>query len=201
MFTNEFLPLLLTALGSGTFLAAILETYRWWKDRQIRLQDPFKEVLPKIHQIYSIVEELRRDIGAKRVTILKTENGGGLPKIDSHIYSSILYETAADSEYKVKSEWQKQKVDKPYIEMLMRVYQLGELQICTEDLTPSILKDVYTAYGTGCSIVCSVSTAYNKFMYLSVHFGAEHEMDSLAETKIRAAVNKLSYIFNTNKLM
>lgn len=201
MFTEQFTELLLASLSGGTFLAGILTTYRWYKDRQLKKYDPFNEVLPKVHQIYSIIEKLRRDLKAKRVAILKAENGGGIPKIDSHLYSSILYETVADTEEKVKATWQKQKVDKAYVELLMDVYQKGEVTLCEEELPTSILKDVYNAYGTNCAVVLPLSTAYNKFMYLTVHFDDIEQLDTMAETLIRSAVNDLSRIFDNNKMI
>lgn len=191
---------LMTAILGGSSLAALLETYRWWQDKNKNKLTNFDILLNKVHKVYTTIDELRKELGCDRILILRAHNGGGLPSPDNNLYSSIIYESSSKEVGNVKDTWQRQRIDKTYANLLLEVYKNGKAVIVTEDHPESILKNVYTAQKVATGFVFKISTKHNRFMYLSIHFA--NQVDSLSpeeQDHIRIALNTLTDIFDNTK--
>lgn len=191
---------LMTAILGGSSLTAFLETYRWWQDKKKTKLTNFDILLNKVHKVYDTIDELRKELGCDRILILRAHNGGGLPSPDNNLYSSIVYESSSKEVGNVKDTWQRQRIDKPYANLLLDVYKDGKAKVVTEHYPESILKNVYTSQNISVGFVYKISTKHNRFMYMSIHFTTRIDILTPQEQDyIRIALNTLTDIFDNTK--
>jgi len=169
MNTQIFIELVL-ALGLGNLIKEAIYIYIEKKKIQNRKEsDEFGKAIESISEAYELMNTILVESGASRVALLKTTNGGGIPRIGCTIYSSIVHEvfTGATSD---KYKWENQKVDKAYIDMISKVINNDSVEIDYNSMDQSLLKEIYRVSGVQKSIIFSVAQRPTEFLYLSINF-------------------------------
>jgi hypothetical protein len=129
----------------GYMMKKIFDDVRVWI--KSKTQDPFNSILPKIHEVYLILNSTMREVGCQSALIIKTENGGGKPKLGNPLYASILYETFDYPLSSMKQGLQKELLDASYIEILSNLDRAGKLSVDIKNMSPGMLKDMYLGHG------------------------------------------------------
>lgn len=181
--------LIISILGVGV---AVIELYKFIKQREAKKRDTFKELLPKMEQIYETLNEILHATGAERALVLSTQNGGGIPQVGKPLYSSVLYEVRANTSISpVKNTWQKQLVDRQYTMMLLDVHRHGKLFIDTDLMEEGLLKDVYTSQQIHSAFIFSIGVSKDRFYYLSLSYSKDKQETAELRNAARVAVSKL----------
>ena len=163
-----------------------------------RNKNSFSTVVPLVHEIYSILNDVMSKTKAFRVVIMKTENGGGRPQIGCELKSSVVYEVFDSGHKPIKLDWQKQVIDEQYSSMLSELILSSErcIRVKTADMPDySMLKIAYQATGVVQATMYELAERGKDYIYLSVIYGEETELTAEDIYSKRNAVNRLRSIF------
>jgi len=177
------------AFIGGVLIPSIAAAVKWWfarKDKRAREHVP--KLLNKVHKFYGVLNELQSDLNAKKVLLLKVSNGGAVPNVSSPLFASVLYTTGSGE---LRTTWNNQLVDGPYLEMLLSVARDDKVHLNTAELAPGILKNAYLSMNIGSSEVFRVLNRPSAMFYISIIFEEETELSPIDYEKTRAAVNIL----------
>jgi len=177
-------------------IKAATDLYKWNNSRKKVFSDQFK----RRAEVYRLMNKILQETHAKRVMILKTQNGGGKPRTGAHIYASVLYEDFTLPFHSVLNDYQRIRVDKEYISILQNIAQdeRGRESIIVKDMPLSLLRSIYEKEGVAMSQIFYLAEGKNAFYYMSVATNDEgmNEMASDAEQlSIRITVDQLRQIF------
>ena len=86
--------------------------------------------------VYDILAPLCYKLRARRVVVVKTHNGGGIPSAKTPLYSTALYEVAGEGTRPLKYDWQGQPVDGDYVRVLNELLESGSASIAVDALAP-----------------------------------------------------------------
>jgi len=189
-----------TALGVGPILLKLLEhVIKKRKDKNLEKKS-FSSVLKATHEIYFILMLILRKCAAHRVLLLVSTNGGGRPKIGGELYSSVVFEAFENPMRSIREDWQKQKLDPAYVDMLYEMNKEGALLVVADKLPEnSILRNLFKEQGIVQSYVVKVSEKETKYFYASVNFTRRVDIDEATKELFRSQFTKLSRIFNENE--
>lgn len=152
----------------------------------------------KKNQVMSELVKLKTEIHAPRVLILKSENGGGIPKATDHVYLSVLEEVPDSNIHPIKDKVQKLPSDKAYNDLIIRLIQDGGAVIKTKDMDAGILKDFYTNEGIYISIVKPIVSLKDKFLYSSFAWREDiTEKLQEIESDINSRLNNIKTIYES----
>lgn len=123
--------------------------------------------LHEMHQCFSEIMELER---ADRVLIFAGMNSGGLPRIDSPFYCQAIHgDTKGSTEVDPVERYSvKRKMDRWYIETLLKMEKEGKVVLDFETMPDSKLKGYYADEGVKHSVMWFIGVIEKKFMYLSI---------------------------------
>lgn len=182
----------------ATLLAIVLVVVKgmdWYIKRKAKQRDIYKALLPKMEEIYSVLNSLLIASGAHRALILSTENGGGVPQVGKPLYSSILYEVKSSYSFPdLKDTWQKQLVDESYVSLLLEVHTRHVASLTTGEMSEGILKDLYISEGIQTSLVFAITVANDRFYYLSLTYKEDTELTPRIRNAVRVATAKLTLV-------
>ncbi|MGH1438248.1 MAG: hypothetical protein ACRBG0_27695 [Lewinella sp.] len=193
-FVNELLKYLF-----GGFVAFMVKvSYDKYRDvKKGKLKKDFKTAYETVTELHYNLDYILSETGAERALILKSENGGGKPRLDAHLYSSIIHE-AFNGLPSIKDKWQRQRIDADYSKLLSELTNRKIYTIFTKDLEDkSILKDNYISAEIKMSRVIELYEDEKKYIYMSLNYleiPSEEERPSEMDV-IRAAVTNLKKLF------
>lgn len=153
-------------------------------------------------KIYPILNGMMHNAGADRIVLLKTTNGGGIPKPGCTLRSSVLAEVYGDDLDGISGSWQEQRVDGDYVMMLSRLIIAGATFMVSKELDhDSLLSMVYQADEIAFSKVMLVETLPEMMIYVSINYckGSPETMSPRQREAARAGVNQLAQVFRPNK--
>jgi hypothetical protein len=191
---EEFVSLVIAFITGGTFKSIV--DYIIYRKRS---NDKYERLFDNIHRIYKVLHYIKNHSEAKRVVIIKNQNGGGIPTVDSVITSTLLYEVYDHPLRSLKKIWRNQKVDEVYMKMARRIYTNGSAMVDIPNLQDSILKDLYAREGVTYVEQYKICIKNNSFIYMSVHYDRKPTIDSSHRDIMRIAVNSLKEIFLGDK--
>lgn len=166
------------------------------KRKERKFNDGLKETFENKNKIHEQITHLKNEIKAPRVLILKSENGGGIPRATDHVYLSIL-EEAPDSDIRsIKQDVQKLPSDNHYNNLLLDVLENGYSEVCIESMGDGMLKDFYTSDGIKYSYVKPIITLDNKFIYMSVAWREKPDLNQV-RTYINSTANNIKNIYES----
>lgn len=181
---------------------------RWYMDRVDRLDEQRSKnsvenwirALESSHDLTDEMERLRLDLGASRLLLIKSHNGGGVPAPGRPLYASVLREVPINA--KTGKDWQSRPVDEAYSRMIAEVFRSGEPElILTKDLDPGLLKDTYLALGTKASILLTIGYIEEEhcMVYMSIHLDWEvQKLSPVQITTTRNVASQMSRILAEN---
>lgn len=149
-------------------------------------RDRAHRVLATRDQWCESLQHAREELGAERVLLLRTSNGGGLLNPEMPIYSSAIAPIASTL------NWDKQLVDPPYIRMLLELLKSGEVRLDRETMEPGLLKDLYESLGIKSAWVFLIRHRADGVFYLTVSFeDSQANLTAFQRVRIRSLVNAI----------
>lgn len=186
----KFLSEILIASGGLAVLSKLF--LNWLQKRRCR---KFTDGIVDVSHVYDIMQETRVKLGNQRILILKSTNGGGVPKLDSPVYSTILHEVYAPEVSPIKDSWQKRPTDSFYCQLLCKVIQKKRTFICKKEIEGE-LKNLYELHGHGYSCIVALKSLPDKFLYMSFIF--EERITNKQQAIITDTVYKIKNQFDKN---
>lgn len=174
----------------------LLEKY--WKKGDDKSPSPptIINTMEILARIYSIMDETLDNTQFDRFLILKSENGGGIPRLGNHLYTSVIMERhTVPTKVRALDLYKKIELDRDYILMLTEIYNVGKKRFIVADMPEGLLKRIYNSEGVKFSKVYHLYTAENAMFYCSV---ATKSTDTPSENDVLIAdlnVNLISNIF------
>lgn len=187
------------AAMAGAMVKGGFELYKWHKNRVE--YNHFSSQFKKRAEIYEAINGILQDTSAKRVLVMKTENGGGRPRTGKHIYASVLYEDFNPPFRSIINKRQRVRVGKSYLEILQHIASAEDQRkvMIAEDMPPSQIKSLYEQEGATFSQSHYLHEDAQAFYYVSIATD-EEGMGSLAsdtqQVMIEMYVDRLREIFN-----
>lgn len=158
----------------------------------------FTKVLPDIHKVYHNLHKLLNDSGAARVTIMKTSNGGGKPKVGALLHSNILYEAYSKGFRSVKNRWNNEELEQDVVQILceMLMSEEGYIQKNTSDLTYGSLTDLYEADNIGSFRFIKIAEKEKSLIFLTVEYSEpDFQLSAAQRDAIRVCTSVIREIF------
>lgn len=190
---------IITALGLGGVISKVVS---FWIDsikKKRAKEDGFSRLLSDTHEVYITLNTLLASANFHRVLILKTENGGGRPRLGAALKSSIIFEVHAVGEDPIKSTWQNQLIDDEYFKILHEVDKRSQLVLKTSIMNPGILTDVFKSNEIVQSCIVKICERPGDFIYMSIDCTDVRDFDdSEMKDRIRSTVTNLNSIFTQN---
>ena len=143
---------------------------------------------------YDILQEVRSALNCDRILITKTMNGGGIPKVSTIIYATILHEVYNPKNDPIKNEWQQRPVDSFYWQFLCNLVKSKKVVLSISEIDGE-LKKSYERHQHQKSCVVAIKSNQEMFIYMSFVFSRE-EISSSDEDHINVTVNKVRNLFD-----
>jgi hypothetical protein len=190
--------LLAVIMGSSLALWMVKTIYteikEWIKKR--KEAKPFAPVFDKVSEVYETLNEMLVELGADRVVLLRSHNGGGKPQLGHPLFSSVEYEAWTRDLHPIRRAWNKQRVDEVYIKMLKKLDGNGCINIYLDSMENGMLKQLYFVNHVLASKVFKIHETENDYYYLSVNFNKTTDIDNaIMNEKCRIYVNELINLF------
>ena len=154
-----------------------------------------------ISEFQETIDRVLSDTGIQRILMMKTENGGGKPRLGTHLYASVLYEGYKYPLNTVKNDYQRILVDDIYVKMLSDIGPSTSNKLLVTRMKDGILKKIYQRESIVYSEVHYIGETEDAFFYIS--FGTTDEDDKFDEpndrVEIEIAVSKIRRIFEDIK--
>jgi|SRR3990167_2795148 len=177
----------------GPILVYFVKT--WHETKQIDKQNAMIKYIDLTKEIYKTIEEFRQTLICKRVSVFKTENGGGIPQPGHLLYSSVLWESNNDYTNSLKERWQRQEIDLQYAEILSTLYTESICSITTKHLKKSsLLYNLYQYDNIEKSDFLFLFRNEKCFIYLVLDYGQEYDDNKDTKEIIRQYRLKLKGI-------
>lgn len=150
-----------------------------------------------VPEIQQIIDRLLNKTSISGVHFIKTENGGGRPRLGTNIYLSISYEAVKDSLYLSKVDYQKMLIDEPYIRILNNIGTTQPLVISVGDMEEGMLKRIFDNVGIKYVEMYFIGETDTAFFYVSLSTVDEgYEFNEIVDrVEIEIAINKLRNLF------
>jgi hypothetical protein len=200
---NQALDSILTGGVAVALIGLVSQLIMWYlKDRKAS-PVPTNPNKPDNHrfenrmEIQQTIDRVVKNSSVDRFLILKTENGGGKPRLGSHLYASVIYESVTLPMTPVKDDYQRLLVDDIYIRMLADIAPGKANKLLVSDMKAGILKDIYLVEHVEYSEVHYLWETDSAFYYLSA---ATSDKDNVFDTpldrvEIEIAISKIRDIF------
>lgn len=176
---HPFWAIIGAALASGGALHGLIV----WviKNNNKKKEKKYEQSYKGLRELYESIHLLLTSVHARRVAVLRCENGGGLPSPGKTVYSSVTAEAYDNPKYAVRDLWQKRPVDRQYARLLGDLYDNGWVLLHTDTMLSGPLKDLYQRDGVNASLIVRVAQVPGAFFYLSINF--EKQLESVAALK------------------
>lgn len=182
-------------LGGGAFKSLIDYIIAKKKNRE---NNSFSRLFSDIHQIYKILNTVMRETFSNRVLIISSENGGGIPSVDSDLNSSVKYEVYDYPFHSIKEQWQRQRLSGEHLLILREMYIRGKVEVHVDDLSEGSLKDVLKTNEVHHIKLFLITATDKRLYYISLHYdGNRKSYDIKPEERnsVRSSINKLKPLF------
>lgn len=157
--------------------------------------------LENIPEIQPILNRVIDDTCIQRALVMKTENGGGKPRLGAHLYASILYEAFKAPLSSTKNDYQRILVDDMYVKMLSDIGPTTHNNLSVNKMKEGLLKRIYLRDSVKYSEVYYLAETDDSFIYMTFSTTDENEKfeNPNDRVEIDIAVSKIRNIFNKLK--
>lgn len=196
---GDLLDSLLTG-GVGVALIGLLGNIILWYLNSNKPQKTTQTISSDFINVSEFQESIDRvlsDTGVQRILLMKTEDGGGKPRLGTHLYASVLYEGYKHPLNSVKNDYQRLLVDDIYVKMLSDIGPSTSNKLLVSRMKDGILKKIYQRETIVYSEVHYIGETDDAFFYIS--FATTDNDDRFDEpndrVEIEIAVSKIRVIF------
>lgn len=157
------------------------------------------EGLQKITRIYDELNQIiSSNTSIQRVMVIRSSNGGKIPKPGCRIFLRVLHETYRTLWDSVihSNLWEERQADQHCIEVAREVAMSGKDTLIASELPEeSTLKAIYDASGTTGARLFLLKLSGEEMIYLSVNYTDMGQEDSMAKAVLISSVAGLKQIF------
>ncbi len=184
-------------LTGGVGIFAIKWAYKIWHSN-LKHRRHFTKQLELRNAVYKIFDDVFQQTAIKRFVIIKTENGGGKPRLDSQLYLSVIFEDFLKPFTPLTNRFQRVICEKEYVELLRKVSIDGVINNMVEEMPDGITKYFLEDQGVAFNQMWYIYESKTAFYYCSVSTDADGMGDMTSfnsQLVIRMAVNRLAILF------
>jgi hypothetical protein len=200
---HPFWKLLGVLLGSGGILHGLLVLGTSLLRR--KKEKVYERSYKGIREMYETLHLMLGSFHAKRVLLLRCENGGGIPGPGRKVFTSVAAEACEDPKMATRDEWQKRPVDRQYAELLTDLYDNGWSLLQTETMIPGPLKDLYTRDGIVSTLVVRVAQVEGAFFYMSINYSdtvtSVAQLTPSERTLVNSSANRFRRMVSLNTIL
>jgi len=177
--------------------------------KQKNIERLLNSVINDSVQIQNLLSTFVDTTEIDRISVVKFENGGGVPQLGTKQHITILYEAIdkkAEGLYNLKPlkpDFDRYEIDASHQQILLDVINKGSSIQITESMPEGEVKNLLMSYGITKNIVVPIihipqleGTTSGFFLYLSMNQFNRIDTDSL-DGKILILKNKISKIFKS----
>lgn len=189
--------------GVGAALVVLLGNIILWYlgNKKTEVLELTPNDFEDISDFQGTIDRVLTDTGVQRVLMMKTENGGGKPRLGTHLYASVLYEGYKHPLNSVKDDYQRILVDDIYVKMLSDIGPSTSNKLIVSRMKDGILKKIYQRETIIYSEVHYIGETDDAFFYIS--FSTTNNDDKFDEpnnrVEIEIAVSKIRRVFEEIK--
>jgi hypothetical protein len=196
----DILDTILTGGVGVAILSLIGQVLIWYLNNTNKGdKQPLKKSVDLEHlvEIQPILNRVIDDTCIQRVLVMKTENGGGKPRLGAHLYASILYEAFKAPLSSTKNDYQRILVDDMYVKMLSDIGPTTHNNLSVNKMKDGLLKRIYLRDGVRYSEVYYLTETDDSFIYMTFSTTDENERfeEPNDRVEIDIAVSKIRNIF------
>lgn len=186
---------IITTLVAVVVTSALTAIAAWFKSRKdakatrLRLQaigTPRQEFKDNKHlkeivfanpheETYRSINYLMTEVGAQRVIVMAARED----------VASVLYEIYQGDMEPISRTFTNQKLDAPYVEVLRRLREQGELTLNTADMDDGMLKDRYSVDGVGWARKAKIMKVDGTLYYLAATFNGGSKVSGPEDPKLK----------------
>jgi len=196
---GDLLDSLLTG-GVGVALIGLLGNIILWylnSNKRQKTTQTISSDFINVSEFQEAIDRVLSDTGVQRILLMKTEDGGGKPRLGTHLYASVLYEGYKHPLNSVKNDYQRLLVDDIYVKMLSDIGPTTSNKLLVSRMKDGILKKIYQRETIVYSEVHYIGETDDAFFYIS--FATTDNDDRFDEpndrVEIEIAVSKIRVIF------
>lgn len=190
---SHFLAIILAIIAGGIIPASfglITKIYETKSKQPVAIHN-----LRSAASIYSELYDLKRDVTADHISLLRAHDSGGpIPN-----KSSVVAEVLSDDISQTFNDWQSQPLDMSYLKLLEQVVDSKRITLITEELDESILKDVYVSRKIVQSDTRYLGANQDSIYYLIISFKNYKLIDSAYLDNVRSGCEKIRTILQEAK--
>lgn len=190
------IEIIVAIIGTGAIGTAIKAIRDIWLKHLEKKKNRFSNIIPLINETYDILNELLVHSKAKKITVLKTTNGGGIPKIGKEINSTIIHEVYDNPMKGFKQKWQKQHIDAGYVQILCAMVEDEETDVNTKNLKDCLIKQIYASQKITNSLFIKIHENDQRMIYLTLNYMNLAHDNLAGKQHITIAKSKLKNIFS-----
>lgn len=173
----------------------------WLKHRKDLLHRNAEFLIKDLFVCNEILNSILTDTGCIRAVLLKAEDSGEPIKKGIPVYSSVITEAYHPDHVEIKKDWQNQRVDAAYVDVLLSVLNESQLFLSTKDLPEGDLKYFYQVKGIAQSEVnlLYANDTRSEMIYLSVvYLDPQTDLQSpFIREVMRGAINRLQNLMES----
>ena len=154
-----------------------------------------------MNELYQTLQTLLGSISADRILIIKSENGGGLPRPGCEIKSSVVHEVYNGKLGSLYEMWQRVPFDHEYSEILS-VLSTGQWVWRTAEQlhSRSVLRDLLEedVKRLAFARICGTN---NALWYIALHFRSSEKIDDSERARTQQAIYRLRVLFGNHQAL
>lgn len=193
----------LSALITGVF--TLLSGWLTWilNNRKAKQEKRMEFMAKDFIEVGDILNTLLSETGCGRILVLKANNHGSRIRKDKPLFSSVVYEMHNPEIMPVKKNWQNQRADAHYAELVEELLEDDSvLQLSLEDLPEGDLRNAWVAYLTEQAeyVKLWASPDESKIVYMAVSYNKDLPPRNLEKASVREPMrHAISHLRNTMK--
>lgn len=194
MWTNPaVLVAIITAIS--TIVVAVIKKAKGFPELKRRRK--WSSRYNDIHETYEKLADIVTETQAKRATIIKCENGGGVPRPGHPLYISVIYEIVQGGVKPNREDWVKREMfDPSFFKFLSTLLNKRKYTLITEELPEdSLIKIAYEGYKVHHSETFLLKQSKGATYYLSVHYEAKEQLNADGKNILEARASDIRNIF------
>lgn len=191
-------------IGVG-ILSLIGQVVMWYLNnhKNIRVNEVVhkSDLMDNLPEVQSILNRVVDDTNIQQVLVMKTENGGGKPRLGAHLYATIMYETFKAPLYSIKNDYQRILVDDMYVKMLSDIGPTTHNSLVISKMKDGILKRIYLRDNVKYAETYYLTETDDAFFYMTFITTTNDDKfdDPNDRVEIDIAVSKIRNLFEQRK--
>lgn len=190
---DQLVQTLAGSLGGGGLLAYILRFLL--ELRRERAASRHTQGLEDQVEVYAILNRLLDSVGAVRAAIIRSKNGGGIPRPDKPVYISRLHQVYTPKHGDDYRSWDGLLADETSSKVLLELVKEGQAHVRLADLPPASDISLHMqAVGSKQRLYRILHLSGTEGIFLEVGLDTEDELTPGQEYEVRLAARELRRI-------